>query len=808
MPDPRFSKLWRDVLAHKIRTLLVVLSIAVGVFAILVVMGGRGMLVESFDANYPRSAPANASLYTTDFGDELLRAIERHPGVRAADGRRVTQFRYRVGDLRDVPEPPAGVAVAQRARTIDLVASGEWQRTQVERVFPDAGVRWPPGPGEVVLERSAQQQVSLKEGDLITLDTGEGRSRVLRITGFAHDINSFPAMFSNRERGFVATNEMRALDQTEAYNQLVVTMDRPDLTREEASVIAAQLRDDVLAPRGITTYAMDVPEPGSHFLGDIFRAVALLLLALGVLALLLSGFLVVNSISALVTQQVRQVGVMKAIGGRSSQIMWMYLALVAVYGVLAVVIGLPVGSWWSGWFARFGGGLLNFGDQPTSPPGYAIALAIAVGLLVPLIAAFVPVRNGTRVSVVRALNGASMGGAKFGHGIVDRLLGLMRGLPRPVALGIRNTFVRKGRLAMTLATLTLASAVVMSVMTVRTSILATVGDISEWWNYDVEVSFQQPVNAAAIEAQIAKTPGITGVETWLVHGASLKRSDGTENESLGVIGLPAGSDFITPRLVAGRWLQPGDASAVVVNTDVANDEGLEVGSSRAFTVRGVEREWRVVGIVQGQMMGPMVFADRDYLARTLGEDGSASRAVVSTTDHSDAGQRLAADRLEARLKDAGFVVSGVRNQAGMATNLANQLGILVTFLIIMAVILALVGVIGLSGTMIINVLESTREIGVMRAVGASHGSIYRVFVTEGVVIGVMSWALGALLTYPVSLGLVRLLEVAITIPLTYEFSWSGVALWLGVVAAISAVASLLPAYRASQVSVRDAIAYE
>jgi putative ABC transport system permease protein len=479
-----------------------------------------------------------------------------------------------------------------------------------------------------------------------------------------------------------------------------------------------------------------------------------------------------------------------------------------VYGVLAVIVGLPVGSWWSGWFARFGGGLLNFGDQPTAPPGYAIALAIAVGLIVPLAAAFVPVRNGTRVSVVRALNASSMTGLKFGHGIVDRILGLMRGLPRPVALGVRNTFVRKGRLAMTLATLTLASAVVMSVMTVRTSILRTVDDIASWWNYDVEVSFQLPVNSNALESRIRETPGVTGVETWLVHGASLKRPDGTENEALGVIGLPPGSTFIVPRLVEGRWLQAGDEDSVVVNTDVANDEGLTIGSTRTYTVRGVEIEWRVVGIVQGQMMGPVVFADRDYLGRKLGEEGSVSRAVVRTTDHSDAGQRLAADRLEAQLKDAGFVPSGVRNQAGMASTLASQLGILVTFLIIMAVILAIVGVIGLSGTMIINVLESTREIGVMRAVGASHGSIYRVFVTEGVVIGVMSWVLGALLTYPLSLGLVKILEAAITIPLTYEFSWAGVGAWLAVVTVISAVASLLPAYRASQVSVRDAIAYE
>jgi putative ABC transport system permease protein len=96
----------------------------------------------------------------------------------------------------------------------------------------------------------------------------------------------------------------------------------------------------------------------------------------------------------------------------------------------------------------------------------------------------------------------------------------------------------------------------------------------------------------------------------------------------------------------------------------------------------------------------------------------------------------------------------------------------------------------------------------MRAIGARHASIYPVFIAEGVTIGAISWVFGALLSYPLSLALVRMLEGAIGIPLTFSFSWQAVGVWLVVVTAISAIASLLPAFRASQVSVRDAIAYE
>ena len=131
-----------------------------------------------------------------------------------------------------------------------------------------------------------------------------------------------------------------------------------------------------------------------------------------------------------------------------------------------------------------------------------------------------------------------------------------------------------------------------------------------------------------------------------------------------------------------------------------------------------------------------------------------------------------------------------------------------TFLVIMAAILSIVGVIGLTGTMTINVLESTREIGVMRSIGASHGSIFGIFITEGVVVALMAWGPGALLSWPLSVWLVDALGGAMSLPLAYEYSWGGVFLWLVSVVVIAVVSSLLPAWNASRVSVRDAISYE
>lgn len=800
MAAPRWSKVARDLTSHRVRTALVVLSIAVGVFAVAVVLGGRQVLLREFDADFAASVPPSAEFDTTGFDDKLPARIAERDDVRAAEGRRRVTVRY-------TTEPDDDGSTAGW-ETLRLWALPEFERGDVQKIVRDEATSWPPKAGEVVLERSALQVGKFSIGETITVESPNGARTELRIVGLAHDINAIPAQFQGSETGFVSMGTLPLLDEPERLTHLSVLMSRDVASRSAASRIAADIRDTDLAAAGVRTLRLDVPEPGSHFLGDIFKAISLLLLALGVMSLALSGFLVVTTVSAIMAQQVRQVGIMKAVGGRRGQIAWMYLALVAIYGVLAVAVGVPAGLWAGDRFTEYAAGVLNFRVTDFTPPAWVIALEVAVGVLVPMVAAAFPVRRGAMLPVVAALNATGVS-PRFGHGLVDRALGLVRGLPRPVALSLRNTFLRKGRLALTLVTLVLASGVVMAVLSVRASMLQTVEDMSSWWNYDAQVFMARPQPRAELEREAEKMPGVTGVETWLEAQASLARPDGSENEDLYALGIPGDSRFIVPAMVAGRWLTPEDENGVVINTDVTKDEPqLGVGDTITLTMRGEEREWEIVGIATGQLMGPVVFVERGALDAAVGAGGAVTRLLVQTERHDEESQAQAATELERRLDDASLANSGSQTQLAQKESIGNQLGILVTFLVIMASLLAAVGVIGLTGTMTINVLESTREIGVMRSIGASHRSIFGIYITEGVVVAVMAWAMGAVLSWPFSVWLVDALGTAMSLPLSYAFSWVGVAAWLLTMLAIAALASLLPAWRASQVSIRDAIAYE
>jgi putative ABC transport system permease protein len=349
----------------------------------------------------------------------------------------------------------------------------------------------------------------------------------------------------------------------------------------------------------------------------------------------------------------------------------------------------------------------------------------------------------------------------------------------------------------------------MAVASVNTSIDATVNRIAEHRRFDLWADLSKPRPAALLERETLAVPGVTQVESWLTRQATRQRPDRTESSVIMLVGQPPDSPFFRPELVSGRWLKPDDTNAVVVDTGVLNSEDdIAVGDSVRFKIGEVEQDFRVVGVIRGDFSGGSARVNLPYLDKITNADGAVSSVVVRTAQHDAASTKAVADAVSDHLDEKGLAVSQVETERNLMDTIAGSLSIVVVFLVIMAGLLAAVGGIGLSGTMSINVMESTREIGVMRAIGASNGSLYQVFITEGVVVGVISWLLGAVIAYPLAMGLTWALELAIRFPLSFAFSPGGVALWLVFVLVISVFASLLPAYRAARVSVAEAIAYE
>ena len=172
-------------------------------------------------------------------------------------------------------------------------------------------------------------------------------------------------------------------------------------------------------------------------------------------------------------------------------------------------------------------------------------------------------------------------------------------------------------------------------------------------------------------------------------------------------------------------------------------------------------------------------------------------------------QRALGARVEAYLQERGFGVTEVQAGQSIVDNSAKGLDTLTTFLLVMAFLTAIVGSIGLMGTMSMNVLDRTREIGVMRAIGASDHAVMNMVIIEGVLIGLISWVLGTLLAVPISKLLSDTIHLAIFDARSeFIFTLTGPLYWLGLVILLSVLASVIPARSAARLTIREALAYE
>lgn len=811
MLRPRWRKLLRDLWGNKTRTALVVLSIAIGVFAVGMIVASRTILARDLAAGYAATNPASARLMVSymmiggdeGFDDDLVEVVRRMPGVAEAEGRRGTSVRLQVGP--------------DEWRDLRLFAISDYDNMRINKVWPESGA-WPPPYRAMLIERSGMALTHAAVGDAVMLKTPDGRLRRVSIAGLAHDLGQMPSFLDGTICGYVTFDTLEWLGEPRNYNELSIVVSGDAGDKLHVQAVAADVRAKI-EKSGRAVLMTIVYEPGTAPLSDALDTVILVLGVLGFFSLLLSAFLVVNTISSVLAQQTRQIGIFKGVGARSAQIRGLYLAMVLIFGVLALLLSLPAGALAARNLTMYMANLFNFDILDATLPVEVLALQTAVALAIPVIAALPVVIVKTRISASEAMSdvGLSGGASRTRDG---RFMALHAWLGRvggtgpgriagvPTLLAIRNTFRRKLRLSLTLITLILGGAIVISVFSVRDALLATLDDMLATYHYDIQISFNRPYRIEHIESIARHAPGVVAVRGSGLTITRRVRADDTESDLLMLMAPPIDADLIEPVMVKGRWLRPDDHQAIVISSYFLRTEpDLRMGDEIVLKIDGRDTRWRIVG--ECQFMIPIAYVGYEDLALVSRDVGRASSVWVVTTGHDLATQSAVARDLEQRYDRAGVKVTSVVKIAEERGEFEAMFGIIVALLLIMAALLAFVGGLGLTGMLSINVLERTREIGVMRAIGGSDGAIMRVVMLEGLLIGLISWAIAALVAAPLGEALSAAVGAAfMQSSLNYTYSVSGALIWLVVVLVLATVASLLPAWHAARLTVRDVLAYE
>jgi putative ABC transport system permease protein len=327
--------------------------------------------------------------------------------------------------------------------------------------------------------------------------------------------------------------------------------------------------------------------------------------------------------------------------------------------------------------------------------------------------------------------------------------------------------------------------------------------------FDVIVGFDRMYRTSRLTEIPAHVPGATRVEVWDRQGATLALAGGTQR-SVSLWGVPSGSKIFAPRIVSGRELLPDDGHAILLNSKIGADEGIRVGDQITMTVGSQESTWSVVGLVlnvNNQQRDN--FVPLDALSQETGNVNRGALVMVTSKRQDSGNQQTLMRDLRDAYTDQRVEVAYVQSASEIREQNQMQFNIITYLMLSMATLAAIVGSLSLMGTMSINVVERRREIGMMRAIGATSSNVAGLVVAEGVLLGTLSWLIAAPLSYPGSRLFSRLVgDTLMQLPLDFSYSVGGMALWLLIVVVLSALASLWPALRATRVSVREALAYE
>ena len=404
-------------------------------------------------------------------------------------------------------------------------------------------------------------------------------------------------------------------------------------------------------------------------------------------------------------------------------------------------------------------------------------------------------------------------------GLIERMVARLSRLPYSLLLIFGNTFRNRRRVLLIEITLVIAGVVFMMVLGVNDATRYTFGDkLTSIHTYQVNLQFEQLDRSRRLENLALTNANVSDAESWLVLPGKARPAAQDESQvtdaRIRMFGLPPESSLYQPDVRQGRWLSELDDRSVVITQRLAGEKDWAVGDTITLTdSQERDTEWQIVGITYDPLANSDVFVPLESLQHEQRARGFTNSLWVSTVDAApDAAAQTAQELVELfEFRKLDTTPSGTFGSLTVAEIVSQTQGgysLIFQLLSIMGVIIAVVGGVGLSGVLTLNVLERRREIGVMRSIGASSWRVIRLSIGEGVLLGWLSWLVALPLSIPAAYLLAtRGLSLALNQQLSYQFSPLGALIWLALITILAIIASSFPARSAAKVSVRESLTY-
>lgn len=783
------KKAFSDLRSSPGRTLLVILALAIGLWGVGGILVSYTILTKDLSENFTQTRPEHAVLTSKDFGRLDMGALRGKHEIESAEFRDLSLQRVEVYPNDWIP--------------LWLFGVEDFTNTSLAHLHIEKGDKVP-APGTLLIERNGRLISNLDVGSHARVRAGQ-RVFVLPVAGISFDPAQAPGTQDHRIYGYVDKQTYTAITGTPANQRLILRFNNVKTKKEVQAAVDGIL--EYFQSMGIHVATVDIPKFNEHPHQWQLNTLLFLQGGIGLLAFLMGAVLVSQLMASILAKQVRQIGILKAIGASRHQVLNIYLSMVLVLGISAGVIAIPLAVSSGYAFSYFVAGKLNFEILTQHLPIHVYLALIAVSLLLPIMLSLPSIMKGINVSVHDALSN---------YGISPNTSGAAREklsatwMPRALVLAIRNSLRQKKRLTVTVATMALGVAIFSTGFNVRASLAMLLADVNDSMKHDVQVVLSDQIPRERAMAVFRAIKNVDRIETWNGGRGELQSRVVATSSGVGIVALPYDTDLFKPRVIAGRWLQVSEPPEVVMNQQAIELYGNPAINSNQSLEIGGKITVKLVGIIE-ELEKPKIYIDQaQYDAFANPNHHINSLMFVAKDKGYNKVMALKRD-IEAAIAPSDLNVLYVMSQAERVKVIYDHLNIILTTIVLLSLMVLVVSALGMASATGISILERTREIGVLRSIGATPRMIFQLFVAEGMITSVASILLGLLLAWPLSMvasvffGKLMLGEGA---TLRYVFSGEGFLITLLTTLIFGWLASRIPARRAIQIPTRDALAYE
>ena len=804
----RWRKIFRDVWARKGRTAMASAAIFVGVLGVVTLTSMGDLLLSQLKQDLKEEElPMQAAFVSAPGGAQLdnasyLDALEDFPGVTLVEGRAVRPLSWKLP------------GEAKFEDGFILAAWEPFEQIELQPVRLTGEGRYPiTGKNEIAIETRMADKHGLSVGDQIVLRVvgGDAEEEAWTVSGIVFapyasfiDLGGFPV--PGDKSIFATFEDAQAIAGFVGFSVFYIRyIDFPTAKEQSDSFYASIAQETPYVP--VFNFLDDPAE--SLFITNVEEFTSIMSF-LGVIAMVVSGLLIVNIINSIVGEQKRQIGVMKSLGATRWDNLVMYVGIAMAYGMIGMIPGLVIGSYLGALMAQVADDAMGTFIEGFSLSTSGILTGVVMGLAVPFVAAIVPVFLGTRVTILQAMTDVGISG-NYRRGLLGRVINIIP-LPTNTKQAITNVTRKKGRLVLTWLTLTLAVAGFMGIFAMFASFSVLIGGVFDAFGFEVSVTPNERQDFEQVRTLILE--GVAGIEEVHPGVALAVELEGYVNPDfetgqLPMFGFDPATDSLNLDLEAGTaWRDDPLREGIVLSRGVAKQIGKDAGDTLVLVAQGQSAEFEIIGVATFTF--DQGFMEWRALARLVGStlasgDPAPTSMLVQTTGADPSADEVDAiiDEIDKILLSNGIAAAQV-NQVKFAEDIAKLIALFGLIFESAAIVMAAVGAIGLLSTLSMSVFERQREIGVMRSIGASSFTVAGQFLTEGMLVGISAWIVAAPLSYLLFVGLVSSLDVG------FEVGYEPIALVIGFAGmiVITALASLGPSLGAARRTVSAILRYQ